>query len=79
MISSGRTLLFQAIISAITVFVFVSCTKNVWKNGVDSCIQLSEKPPLRRVINYTDHDLCGRKMSPRIAPNPMTRNHTEQE
>ena len=78
-IISGRILLFQAIILTITVFVFVSCAKNVWKNSGDSCIQLSEKPPLRRVINYTDHDLCGRKLSPRIAPNPQTRTHTEQD
>ena len=78
-IVSGSILLFQAIILAITVFVFVSCTKNGWKNIGDSCIQLSEKPPLRRVINYTDHDLCSRKLSPRIAPNPQTRTHAEQD
>jgi len=78
-IISGHILLFQAIILTITVFVFASCAKTVWKNSGDSCIQLSEKPPLRRVINYTDHDLCGRKLSPRIAPNPQTRTHIEQD
>jgi hypothetical protein len=78
-IISGRILIFQAILLTITVFVFVSCAKNVWKNSGDSCIQLSGKPPLRRVINYTDHDLCGRKLAPRIAPNPQTRTHTEQD
>jgi hypothetical protein len=77
-IISGRILIFQTIFLAITVFFFVSCVKNVWKNSGDSCIQLSEKPPLRRVINYTDHDLCGRKLSPRIAPNSQTRTQTEQ-
>ena len=76
---SGRILLFQAIILTITVFIFVSCAKTIWLNSGDSCIQRSEKPPLRRLINYTDHDLCSRKMSPRIAPNPQTRTHTEQE
>jgi hypothetical protein len=76
---SGYILLFQAITLTITVFVFVSCAKTVWKNSGDSCIQLSEKPPLRRVINYTDHDLCGRKLSPRFAPNPQTRTQTEKD
>ncbi|MBS1255386.1 MAG: hypothetical protein MAG581_01187 [Deltaproteobacteria bacterium] len=47
-----------------------------WKNYGDSCINTSEKPPLQRVINYTDHDLCGRKLSPRKAPNPQTRPQT---
>ena len=60
-------------------FLFVSCTETVWQNSGDSCIQLSEKPPLRRVINYTDHDLCGRKLSPRIPPNPQTRSKTKKD
>ena len=77
-IFSGQILLFQTIILTITVFSLLSCAKTVWHNSGDSCIQLSEEPPLRRVINYTDHDLCGRKLSPRIAPKPQTRNHTEQ-
>ena len=36
-------------------------------------MQISEKPPLRRVINYTDHDLCNRDLPPRTPPNPQTR------
>ncbi|MAD85930.1 MAG: hypothetical protein CL912_23450 [Deltaproteobacteria bacterium] len=76
---SGHRLLFQSIILMITSFVFVSCTETVWQNSGDSCIQFSEKPPLRRVINYTDHDLCGRKASPRIAPTPQTRVQTEKD
>ena len=47
--------------------------KPTWKNHGDSCISISETPPLKRVINYTDHDLCERKLSPRKAPNPQTR------
>ena len=47
--------------------------KPTWKNHGDSCISISENPPLKRVINYTDHDLCERKLSPRKAPNPQTR------
>ena len=78
-IISACILVFQAIVLTIIVFAIVSCTKNVWKNSGDSCIQLSEKPPLRRVINYTDHDLCGRKLPPRIAPNPQTRAQTGQD
>jgi hypothetical protein len=76
---SARRILFQAIFLTITSLVIVSCTETVWQNSGDSCIQLSEKPPLRRVINYTDHDLCGRKPSPRIAPNPQTRVQTEKD
>ena len=48
-------------------------SKPTWKNHGDSCISISENPPLKRVINYTDHDLCERKLSPRKAPNPQTR------
>jgi len=76
---SARGILFQAIFLTITSLVIVSCTETVWQNSGDSCIQLSEKPPLRRVINYTDDDLCGRKPSPRIAPNPQTRVQTEKD
>ena len=76
---SARGILFQALILTITSLVFVSCTETVWQNSGDSCIKLSEKPPLRRVINYTDHDFCGRKPSPRIAPNPQTRVQTEKD
>ena len=47
--------------------------KPTWKNHGDSCIKISENPPLKRVINYTDHNLCERKLSPRKAPNPQTR------
>ena len=55
----------------------LGCSGAVWKNHGDSCILISEKPPLRRVINYSDHELCGRKLSPRTAPNPLTRPTTE--
>ena len=55
----------------------LGCSGADWKNYGDSCIIISEKPPLRRVINYSDHDLCGRKLSPRTAPNPLTRIKTE--
>ena len=48
-------------------------SRPTWKNHGDSCILISEDPPLKRVINYTDHDLCERKLSPRKAPNPLTR------
>ena len=75
---SGHRLLFQSIILMITSFVFVSCAETVWQSSEDSCIQFSEKPPLRRVINYTDHYLCGRKASPRIPPNPQIRFQTEK-
>jgi hypothetical protein len=77
--NSAHGFLFQAIMLTIMSFLFVSCTETVWQNSGDSCIQLSEKPPLRRGINYTDHDLCGRKLSPRIPPNPQTRSKTKKD
>ena len=77
--NSGCVFLVRAIILTSMTFVIVSCTETVWQNSGDSCIKLSEKPPLRRVINYTDHDFCGRKPSPRIAPNPQTRVQTEKD
>ena len=56
------------------VFELAGCGGGpIWKNHGDSCISISENPPLKRVINYTDHDLCKRKLSPRKAPNPQTR------
>ena len=46
----------------------MGCSEKTWQDYGDSCIQISEKPPLKRLINYTDHDLCGRNLPPRIAP-----------
>ena len=54
-------------------WIIFGCAEKTWKDHGDSCILVSEKPPLKRVINYTDYDLCGRKLSPRRAPNPKTR------
>ena len=64
---------FQLFILIVLSFLFFSCTENNWQNKGDSCMQISEKPPLRRVINYTDHDLCNRDLPPRTPPNPQTR------
>ena len=55
------------------IILFLGCSDKTWKDFGDSCIQTSESPPLKRVINYTDHDLCDRKLSPRVAPNPRIR------
>ena len=55
----------------------LGCNGVAWEIHGDSCIHMSEKPPLRRVINYSDHELCGRKLSPRTAPNPLTRPQTK--
>ena len=70
--------LFKFLLSTIIVvglvFEIAGCGgRPIWKNHGDSCISISENPPLKRVINYTDHDLCERKLSPRKAPNPQTR------
>lgn len=69
-------LLLKTVFVAGIVSELAGCGVPVWKNYGDSCINISEKPPLQRVINYTDHDLCGRKLSPRKAPNPQTRPQT---
>ena len=53
--------------------------RTIWKNYGDSCISISDNPPLQRVINYTDHDLCERELSPRKAPNPKTRSNNMKE
>jgi len=53
--------------------IIFGCSEKSWKDHGDSCILISENPPLKRVINYTDYDLCSRKLSPRMAPNPKTR------
>jgi len=68
-----RLLLITVFVAGL-VFELVGCGgRPIWKNHGDSCISISENPPLKRVINYTDHDLCERKLSPRKAPNPQTR------
>ena len=68
---------FLKIIFVVGTVSVLGCGGTAWKNHGDSCIRISEKPPLLRVINYSDHDLCGRKLSPRTAPNPQTRPQTE--
>ena len=67
--------LLSTVFVAGLVFELAGCGGGapIWKNHGDSCISISENPPLKRVINYTDHDLCERKLSPRKAPNPQTR------
>ena len=67
--------LLRAVFLAGLFFELAGCSVNrpIWKNHGDSCVIISETPPLKRVINYTDHDLCERKLSPRKAPNPQTR------
>ena len=77
--NSRRGILVQAIILTSMTFVLVGCSETVWQKSGDSCILLSEKPPLRRVINYTDHALCGRKLPPRIPSNPQTRAQNEND
>ena len=72
--------LLSTVFAAGLIFELAGCGgRPIWKNHGDSCILISEKPPLRRVINYSDHDLCGRKLSPRTAPNPQTRPQTEKD
>ena len=70
---------FLKIIFVVGTASVLGCGGTVWKNHVDSCIRISEKPPLRRVINYSDHDLCERKLSPHTAPNPQTRPQIEKD
>ena len=73
LISVCKFLLSTVIVVGL-VFELAGCGGGpIWKNYGDSCISISENPPLQRVVNYTDHDLCGRKLSPRKAPNPQTR------
>ena len=58
---------------SVFTFILSGCAQKTWKDHGDSCILISGNPPLKRVINYSDHDLCGRKLSPRIAPNANIR------
>jgi len=67
-------LLISTVIVAGLIFELAGCGgRPIWKDHGDSCISISEDPPLKRVINYTDYYLCERKLSPRKAPNPQTR------
>ena len=72
---SVRNFLLSTVFLVGLVFELAGCSviRPIWKNHGDSCISISENHPLKRVINYTDHDLCERKLAPRNAPNPQTR------
>ena len=72
---SVRNFLLSTVFLVGLVFELAGCSvsRPIWENHGDSCISISENPPLKRVINYTDNDLCERKLSPRKAPNPQTR------
>ena len=78
---SGSNFFLITVFLAGLVFELSGCSvsRPIWKNHGDSCINISEIPPLKRVINYTDHDLCERKLSPRKAPNPQTRPNNLKE
>ncbi|MBC8259140.1 MAG: hypothetical protein H8E38_08990 [SAR324 cluster bacterium] len=71
--------LLRVSILTVVMFLLTACGGVAWKNHGDSCILSSEKPPLKRVINYSDHDLCGRKLSPRTAPDPQIRSQSGEE
>ncbi len=77
----GSNILLSTVLLVGLIFELAGCSvrKPIWKNHGDSCIRTSETPPLKRVINYTDHDLCERKLSPRKAPNPRTRANSIKE
>ena len=68
-----RFIFYKTIFIIFTFYAVVGCAKKSWVDYGDSCILISDDPPLRRVINYSDHDLCKRKLSPRLAPYPNTR------
>jgi len=72
--SFGKFLLLTIFLAGI-FFELTGCgmSRPIWRNHGDSCISVSKTPPLKRIINYTDHGLCKRKLSPRKAPNPQTR------
>ena len=73
LLSVCKLLLLTILVGGL-VFELAGCgEKPIWTNHGDSCISISETAPLKRIINYTDHDLCERKLSPRKAPNPQTR------
>lgn len=43
------------------LFVLAGCgEKNVWRRSADVCIKESEEPPMHRVTNHVDRDLCSR-------------------
>jgi len=69
----------ETILFALLLFSSLSCADKSWQDLGDSCILTSENPPLRRVINYTDHYLCERELPPRTAPNPRTRFQTYED
>ncbi|MEC8185657.1 MAG: hypothetical protein VX208_11260 [SAR324 cluster bacterium] len=55
------------------------CTTKHWKNQGDSCVFTASEPPLRRVVNYRDHDLCNRKLPARTPPFPRVRSNPEMQ
>ncbi|HCP32901.1 MAG TPA: hypothetical protein DIT94_00865 [Deltaproteobacteria bacterium] len=70
--------IFKAIrIAGVMIFSIsfaFGCTTQTWENQGDSCVFTASEPPLRRVVNYRDHDLCNRKPAARTPPFPRVRN-----
>ena len=62
----------------IIIFNF-GCSSTLWENMGDSCVFTAKKPPLRRVVNYRDNDLCDRQLPARNAPFPRIRSNKEMD
>jgi len=55
-------------------WLLTSCSEApLWSNQGDACVYESTKPPLRRIVNYSDNALCERKRPARTPPNPRVR------
>ena len=55
-------------------WLLTACSEaTIWSDKGDACVHESEKPPLRRVVNYSDNTLCQRKRPARTPPNPRVR------
>lgn len=61
-------------LSLLVGWLLTACSEaTLWSNQRDACVYESAKPPLRRVVNYSDNTLCQRKRPPRTPPNPRVR------
>ena len=61
-------------LSLLLGWLLTACSEaTLWSNQGDACVYESAKPPLRRVVNYSDNALCQRKRPPRTPPNPRVR------
>lgn len=72
MVSMSRLKPGLSIVGILGCMALEGCSAIPWNQQSDSCVRESLLPPLRRVVNYADPNLCHRPLKPREEiPSPL--------